>query len=250
MRRYILPCILLLADILSLIAACWLSVLIRFSVNDAAYTFFMTAIMANLPFFISIHLCFFTVFNLYTRAWRYAGKRELLAIIAANACGVLASFFVIKVLPLQIFSGQGMSRGIFVSCFFFDTFFVAASRYFVQWASYRIDREERIGKLLRVLIIGAGDAGNIILRDIQQRDNRKVVGFVDDDPAKWGQIMNGVKVYGGRKDIPSLVEKFRIEEIIIAIPSLEAVAMSDLAEVCASSGAAVQILPEFFPVWT
>ena len=246
MRRYMLPCILLMTDILIMITACWLAVLIRFSVNEAGYTFFMTAIMANLPFFIGIHLVFFKLFNLYSRAWRYAGKRELLAIIAANVCGILASYLVIKVLPLQIFAGRGMSRSIFVTCFFLDTFLVAASRYFVQWASYRVDREDRAGKRLRVLIVGAGDAGNIILRDILQRDNRKVVGFVDDDKAKWGQIMNGVKVYGGRQDIPILVKKLRIEEVIIAIPSLEAVAMADLAEICASSGATVQILPEFF----
>ena len=168
-----LPCILLMTDILIMITACWLSVLIRFSINETGYTFFMTAIMDNLPFFITIHLIFFAAFNLYSRAWRYAGKRELLAIIAANACGILVSYFVIKVLPLQIFAGRGMSRGIFVTCFFIDTFFMAASRYFVQWASYRVDREDRAGKRLRVLIVGAGDAGNIILRDILQRDNRK-----------------------------------------------------------------------------
>lgn len=246
MRRFMLPCILLMTDILIMIAACWLSVLVRHSVGEPGYTLSMTVIMANLPFFILIHLFFFAVFNLYSRAWRYAGKRELVAIVAANVCGILVSYLVIKVLPIQLLSSQGMSRSIFVTCFFLDTFFVAASRYFVQWASYRVDKEDRAGKRLRVLIIGAGDAGNIILRDIRQRDNRKVVGFVDDDSLKWGQIMNGVKVYGGREDIHALVKRLRVDEIIIAIPSMEAVATSDLAEICASSGAAVQILPEFF----
>lgn len=246
MRRYMLPCILLMTDILSMIASCWLSVLIRHSVGEPGYTLSMTVIMANLPFFILIHLFFFAVFNLYSRAWRYAGKRELVAIVAANVCGILVSYLVIKVLPVQLLSSRGMSRSIFVTCFFLDTFFVAASRYFVQWASYRVDKEDRAGKRLRVLIIGAGDAGNIILRDIRQRDNRKVVGFVDDDSFKWGQIMNGVKVYGGREDIHALVKRLRVDEIIIAIPSMEAVATSDLAEICASSGAKVQILPEFF----
>ena len=91
MRRYMLPCILLMTDILIMIAACWLAVLIRFSINEAGYTFSMTVIMANLPLFICIHLAFFAIFNLYSRAWRYAGKRELLAIIAANVCGILVS---------------------------------------------------------------------------------------------------------------------------------------------------------------
>ena len=241
-----LPCILLLTDIVIMVAACWLSVLIRYTVGEPGYTLSMSVIMVNLPFFICIHLVFFAGFNLYNRAWRYAGKRELLAIIAANACGILVSYLVIKVLPLQLLSSRSMSRSIFVTCFFLDTFFVAASRYFVQWASYRSEQVARRGRPLRVLIVGAGDAGNIILRDIQQRDRRKVVAFVDDDSAKWGQIMNGVKVYGGRESIHGLVETLKIDEIMIAIPSMEAVAMADLAEICASSGAAVQILPEFF----
>ena len=132
MRRYMLPCILLMTDILIMVTACWLSVLIRFSINEAGYSFFMTAIMANLPFFITIHLVFFVFFNLYSRAWRYAGKRELLAIIAANACGILVSYFFIKVLPLPIFTGRGMSRGIFVTCFFIDTFFISAFQHFCK----------------------------------------------------------------------------------------------------------------------
>ena len=248
MRRYLLPCILLLTDIVTMFVSSWLAVLIRFTMNEPQYPYYMAAIMANLPLFILIHLVFFYQFKLYHRAWRYAGNRELIAIVLANLCGVVLSYIVINnVFQLPYFANRSMSRGIFVSCFFFDVFLVGASRMFVRWAENNSEKKDvRRGKVSRVLIVGAGDAGNIILRDIRQRDNRKVVGFVDDDDAKWGQIMNGVKVYGGRQDIRSLVKSLRVDEIIIAIPSLEAVAMSDMAEICASSGVPVQILPEFF----
>ena len=247
-RRYLLPCILLLTDIVTMFVSSWLAVLIRFTMNEPQYPYYMAAIMANLPLFILIHLVFFYQFKLYHRAWRYAGNRELIAIVLANLCGVVLSYIVINnVFQLPYFANRSMSRGIFVSCFFFDVFLVGASRMFVRWAENNSEKKDvRRGKVSRVLIVGAGDAGNIILRDIRQRDNRKVVGFVDDDDAKWGQIMNGVKVYGGRQDIRSLVKSLRVDEIIIAIPSLEAVAMSDMAEICASSGVPVQILPEFF----
>ena len=248
MRRYLLPCILLLTDIVIMFGSSWLAVLIRFAMNEPQYPYYMAAIMANLPLFIIIHLLFFYQFKLYHRAWRYAGTRELIAIALANLCGIVVSYLVINnVFQLPFFANRGMSRGIFVSCFVFDVLFIGASRMFVRWAATNSEKKEvRKGKTLRVLIVGAGDAGNIILRDIRQRDHRKVVGFVDDDDTKWGQIMNGVKVYGGRQDIRSLVKSLRVDEIIIAIPSLEAVAMSDLAEICASSGVPVQILPEFF----
>ncbi len=248
MRRYLLPCILLLTDIVTMFVSSWLAVLIRFSMDVPQYPYYMAAIMANLPLFILIHLVFFYQFKLYHRAWRYAGTRELIAIVLANLCGVVLSYMVINnVFQLPYFAKRSMSKGIFVSCFVFDVLFIGASRMFVRWAENNSEKKDvRKGKALRVLIVGAGDAGNIILRDIRQRDHRKVVGFVDDDDAKWGQIMNGVKVYGGRQDIRSLVKSLRVDEIIIAIPSLEAVAMSDLAEICASSGVPVQILPEFF----
>ena len=246
MRRYMLPTILLLTDTLIMLFSAWVSVMLRFSLADPQYPAYLAVVMANMPFFVFIHLLFFTGFRLYLRVWRYAGIRELLVIVAANLCGIVASYLVSEILPLTFLVKQHIPRSIFVMCFFFDTSLIGISRYVVRWAGYLMEKEDRLGKALRVLIVGAGDAGNIILRDIRQRDYRKVVGFVDDDDTKWGQIMNGVKVYGGRQDIRSLVKSLRVDEIIIAIPSLEAVAMSDLAEICASSGVPVQILPEFF----
>ena len=246
MRRYMLPIILLLTDILIMFLSAWISVLVRFSLTNPQYPAYLALVMTNMPFIVLIHLCFFEGFRLYQRMWRYAGIRELFIIVAANLCGIVTSYLVSTLLPLDFLVKSNVPRSVLFMCFFINTFFISVSRFSVRWASYISDKEERMGKVLRVLIIGAGDAGNIILRDIRQRDNRKVVGFVDDDKTKWGQIMNGVKIYGGREQIHDLVKALRVEEIIIAIPSMESVAMADLAEICASSGVPVQILPEFF----
>ena len=135
MRRYLLPCILLLTDIVIMFGSSWLAVLIRFAMNEPQYPYYMAAIMANLPLFIIIHLLFFYQFKLYHRAWRYAGTRELIAIALANLCGIVVSYLVINnVFQLPYFANRSMSRGIFVSCFVFDVLFIGASRMFVRWA--------------------------------------------------------------------------------------------------------------------
>ena len=143
-----------------------------------------------------------------------------------------------------------MSKALMVMCCFFNMGLVAASRLFVRWASYRVEKADKENDTVdkRVLIVGAGDAGNIILRDLRQRDHRYVIGFIDDDPNKKGKIMNGIPVMGNRNDIHRLVYEKDIKEIIIAIPSLEIEKLSELANICSSAGEGVdvKVLPSFF----
>ena len=100
----------------------------------------------------------------------------------------------------------------------------------------------------RVLIVGAGEAGNIILRDLRKQDHRKVIGFIDDDPLKQNKVLNGVPVLGTRYDIHNIVNNRKIEEIIIAIPSMHHIEMNKLAELCntAKPDVTVKIMPSFF----
>ena len=119
MRRYLLPCILLLTDIVIMFGSSWLAVLIRFAMNEPQYPYYMAAIMANLPLFIIIHLLFFYQFKLYHRAWRYAGTRELIAIALANLCGIVVSYLVINNVFQLPYLPTGACPGAFlfpVSC--------------------------------------------------------------------------------------------------------------------------------------
>ena len=100
-----------------------------------------------------------------------------------------------------------------LSCIF-NIILISASRLFVRWAAYQVEKgdKENDKENKRVLIVGAGDAGNIILRDLRQRDHRYVIGFIDDDPAKNGKLIEGVPVTGGRDDILACVEKYKIQK--------------------------------------
>ena len=136
-----------------------------------------------------------------------------------------------------------LSRLLMLLICFFNIFFIAAIRLFVRWAAYQVEKadKENDTEFKRVLIVGAGDAGNIILRDLRQRDHRKVVGFIDDDPVKQKQIMNGVPVLGTRHDIEHIAYDKGVQEIIIAIPSMEIEDLNELAELCSNAGPNVTV---------
>ena len=250
MRRYMLPVILLLCDILSLCISIWLAIVLRFAETGASYQIYISRMVVAMPVYLFCHLIFFFGFKLYNRVWKYAGIKEMISIVGANICG-MALFLVSRIFVLPM-GGETvlLSKMLMLLVCFFNISLVAVSRLFVRWAGYQVEKGDKENDTVdkRVLIVGAGDAGNIILRDLRQRDHRYVIGFIDDDETKRKKIMNGIPVLGGRKDIKRIVEEKGIGEIIIAIPSLEIDKLSELAEICSSSGenVAVKVLPSFF----
>ena len=251
MRRYMMPLILFLTDMLSLFVSAWLAIFLRFAEGGTGYDTYISIFFMNLPIYLSCFAIFFYAFRLYNRVWKYAGIKEMFCIVGANVCGTLLYGGL-----RYAFGGLLASvavpppRSLLVMFMFLNIGFIAASRLFVRWAAYQVEKGDKENDTVfkRALIVGAGDAGNIILRDLRQRDHRKVVGFIDDDPAKQKQIMNGIPVLGNRNEIPQIVEDKNIKEIIIAIPSMEIEQLSQLAELCSAAGpdVSVKVLPSFF----
>ena len=235
MRRYMLPIILLLCDILSLCISIWLAIVLRFAETGANYQAYVSRMVVAMPVYLFCHLIFFFAFKLYNRVWKYAGIKEMLSIVGANVCG-MALFLLARVFVLPLGNTILLPKMLMVLVCFFNISLIAISRLFVRWAGYQVEKADKVNdrEFKRVLIVGAGDAGNIILRDLRQRDFRKVVGFIDDDPAKQKQILNGVPVLGTRKDIESVAYEKGVKEIIIAIPSLEIKELNELAELCSN----------------
>ena len=250
MRRYMLPVILFLTDIALLCISIWIAVSVRFMGSVISVPSYISGLAMNMPFYIIFHIIFFYLFKLYNRIWKYAGIKEMLCIVGSNICG-LVLFVAFRYLTGNPLGGSlEVSRSVMIIACIFNIILISASRLFVRWAAYQVEKGDKENDTVdkRVLIVGAGDAGNIILRDLRQRDHRYVIGFIDDDPAKHKKIMNGIPVLGGRQDINRIVKEKDIGEIIIAIPSLETDKLSELAEICSSSGrdVDVKVLPSFF----
>ena len=250
MRRYMFPIILFLTDTVTLCISVWLAVVLRFAGSGTNYQGYISNALLMIPLYIACHLICFYLFKLYNRIWKYAGIKEMLSIVGANICGMLLHLGLRSLLVAAGGTPMVLSRLLMLLICFFNIFFIAAIRLFVRWAAYQVEKadKENDTEFKRVLIVGAGDAGNIILRDLRQRDHRKVVGFIDDDPVKQKQIMNGVPVLGTRHDIEHIAYDKGVQDIIIAIPSMEIEDLNELAELCSNAGpnVTVKVLPSFF----
>ena len=161
MRKYLLPGFLLISDVLIITAAAIISVYIRFEGADVDH--YLRIIIAHLAFLIPDYLLFFLLFKLYRRVWRYAGIRELLAVVAAALCGT-AAFYI----GHNLFDGVYIPRTLYVLIFFIVLAGTGISRLALRFLITLSSRENKTSEAIPVLIIGAGDAGNLMARDIKQ----------------------------------------------------------------------------------
>jgi len=201
-----------------------------------------SVILKTLPFLIIIKLLFFYFFGLFAGLWRYVSIIDLWNIILANFLSSVA--FCLSV--FFYFTFKGYPRSAFIIDFILCTVFVAGVRFFTRLIRERF-KESLTVKRKNVLIVGAGQAGIAVLRECQNNPSAglNVVGFIDDDPAKKGLSVFGVRIFCGRKIIPDVVSKYDVEEIILAIPSAKGEVIRDILSYCEMTDANIKIVPGF-----
>lgn len=188
-------------------------------------------ILTSLILLVSHHV-FAYIFNLYHRAWEYASVNELLLIVEAVTCSILATIVLIP-----IFTGHPPFFRLYLITWMMHLILIGGSR-----ISWRIGRSFVVGnqkKKKPTLIVGAGRGGSLLIRQMLRSPEMGLepVLAVDDDPQKRKlTIAEGVKVQGKVDDIPNLVNKFRIKRIIIAIPTLSPTRLKEINDICNSTG--------------
>ena len=185
-------------------------------------------ILRSLPVLIGIKLLSFFSFGLYRGVWRYVSLNDVVSIFKAVVVGQVVSILFL----LYLFRFQGYSRTVFINDGLLLLVLVASSR-----AVLRLFREFFMSlgdKGKRILIMGAGDGGEMALREI--RNNRRLdyrtIGFIDDDVRKRGHLIHGIPVLGTRRDLINISKKRRVHGVLIAIPSLPDVGLTDVYEAC------------------
>ena len=199
-----------------------------------------------IPIYTVISLAIFFFARMYHSIWEYVSIRELMR----TAIGSIATSTVHIVLITVIFGRMPLSYYLWGTCF--QLVLLLASRF-----SYRIftampqlfgtDTEET-HSYHRVMIIGAGDAGRMLLENIQKTRANKdsVICIIDDDPNKQNRYFDGVRIVGGRDDILHSVEKYNIDRIYIAMPSASKENIRDIVNICKETGCETKTLPDFY----
>jgi len=202
-------------------------------------------IRTTLPWLIGLKVAVFFSFGLYRGMWRYTGIADLLNISRAVAVSWLLTVGAF----LVAFRFEGLSRSVFLMDGLFTLVFIAGHRLFIrlayQWLGGQVPSSEGKKDKKRILIVGAGDAAEKLTREI--RENRslpyRVVGFIDDDPARTGRLIHNIPVLGAMVDLEKIAAKVVAEEIIIAVPSARAAEMKRIVEACRGTGLPFKTLP-------
>lgn len=198
-----------------------------------------------IPIYTIISLVTFYAFRMYHSVWEYVSIRELMR----AAIGSLTVSLIHIVLITVLFRKMPISYYLWGTCFQLIMLLGVRFSYRIFTAApHLFGTDTRAKSYHRIMIIGAGDAGRMLLENIQKtRANKdKVVCLIDDNPDKHNRIFSGVQIVGGRDDILHSVEKYNIDKIYIAMPSASKETIRDIVNICKETGCVTKTLPDFY----
>jgi FlaA1/EpsC-like NDP-sugar epimerase len=196
---------------------------------------------------VAIRLLVFRAFRLTRERWRYAGAHDVLRMIAASIAGSLLFLLLFDVVllafglrvPLSVIGMEGVLTSSMIAS---------------AWLVYRLSFEHirRTGTAsARVLIVGAGDAGNMLAREMLRTDTGYLpVAFVDDDPKMWGSTVQGREVMGATSDLVAIARLVNAEQLAIAVPSAAPAELQRIVAACETTGLPFKVLPGIAEVLT
>ena len=233
----------MIADILSVIIAYGLALLLRF---DMRYSKIPEQYLVGYGYYIAlaaiVTVAAYIVAKLYRSVWTYAGISEVLRTCVASLIAAVVTdvVFSISIIPMPFsfyFVGWGLTFGA-----------TAAIR-----MTYRLLRRwnlmhgdpEGVGEPKNIMIIGAGAAGQVLLREYRSSYylTDKVCVLIDDNKSKWGKYLDGINIAGGRDKILENVEKFKINKIVLAMPSADRKDIKAILEICKETDCQIQTVP-------
>lgn len=241
MRSYLLPGLLLIVDVITIIGVALISLLIRFDGYITPH--YMHQMVDALPIMVISYIVMLLSMHLYTRIWRYAGMREMVAVLIATTLG--AGLFYTG---MYVFD-KSLPRSIYLISWILSTGVIGIGRMVLHYIAMQYGgKQSTDADMVNTLIIGAGDAGATIAREIERyhKRSRKVIGFIDDDESKFNRLMGGVRILGNRHDIPSIVKENKVKEIIIAMPSVTRNEIRNIMEICSPLKCKVNTLPGMY----
>ena len=212
-------------DVVLITLSYWAAYAINFPPTSTAWLLFLR----TLPVLVFIKMSVFLVMGVYRGLWRYTGMNDLIVFAKAVALSSAASLLVL----LFAFRFQGFSRKVFLIDLVLMFLFLAGSR-----MAFRLFRQlipavsKQNGR--RVLIYGAGDGGELLLRELRNNQELRLapVGFLDDDPAKSGKVIHGLRVFGGNGDLGTVCAQHQVDEVVISSMKMSEERIQEVLRCC------------------
>lgn len=204
--------------------------------------------MIGVGILIKIPIYYF--FGLYRRLWGYASTRELrLILVAVSSASVVVSGIMILLLTFKVFNG--FPRSALIIDWLLSLILIGGVRFAIRLVSDNISSassSSRKNQAKRALIVGAGDAGALVVRELQKNPdlNMTPIGFLDDNPDKLKQQIHGVPVVGTLPDIGKVLEHKKVDEVIIAIPTSSGKVVRLIADVCRLRSVPFRTMPGIY----
>ena len=237
---------LIIYDVASVLIASFFAIVLRYEFElDMIPDYFLNTIIRFLPFNIILTLAVFHFFKLYNSLWAFAGETELQNVIVACFSSSAINGIGLNIVKIEV-------RAVPNSYYFMYAFslvtLIFASRFSYRFLRSRKHKLQNKNNATRVMIIGAGDAGNSIIKEIVTSNfsTMTVACIIDDDKSKWGSFIQGIKVIGGRDKILECADVYSIDEIFIAIPSASPSTIKEILEISKETECKLRVLPGIY----
>jgi FlaA1/EpsC-like NDP-sugar epimerase len=236
----------LLGDIALTIVSVLGSFALRLDVGELPYYFPAVVLMCAVTLLIKIPIYF--LFGLYRRLWMYASTGELRLITTAVTTASVVTSGVMAVLIVTGNVLPGMPRSALGIDWLLSLVLIGGSRFALRILSEQSMAARADGKGKRALVIGAGDAGALVVRELQKSPqlNLSPIGFLDDDAAKQKHTMYGVPVIGRVDDLPAVLDLHKIDVVVMAIPSAPGGLVRTVNDVCRIKGIPSRTVPGIY----
>lgn len=236
--------LLAIVDVLTIVMNTFLSLIVRYELHYSWIPVqYIDAVKAYLLINIVTTLIIFWVMKLYRSVWAFASIHEFILIFCAS---ILSTAF--QALGMQ-FLVLTVPRSYYIFCFFLLLMTTTATRFSYRGLRIVLQKLDKpVEKVLNTMVIGAGEAGSMIIKELKfsKHLNRRVVCIIDDNPSKKGKYLQGVPIVGNKDTIIENAKKYKVDEIVLAIPSADKKVTRDILRICNQTECKLKVLPGMY----
>ena len=237
--------LLVILDLLIITVSGFLALYIRFDFQFSKMEMgYVDRELKYLPLNLMITLLLFVLFKLYRSVWRFASANEFLNVISACSASTLIQIVIMSFMKMRMPVSYYMMKYVIL--------IVGVGSLRFAYRILRMLQEKRMGlrkdSRKNTMVVGAGEAGAMIIKEFQNSRylDQKVCCVIDDNEAKQGKYLRGVKIMGGRDDIRYLAHELQIDEIIVALPSASQSQVKEILQICQETGCELRVLPGLY----